>query len=125
MPNLSLTGQIPVELDHAFVITATSLDVSVSTPTQVKKGAFGPIGTAQGIPDVTASIRFAVPSTGLEVNLADLAAKPNGFTVSYALGVNKYAIIGCRISGKTVTNDPGGGNTEVSLSLTGTEEISL
>lgn len=125
MPNISIVGQIPLEIDHAFTITATAFDVSVSTPTQVKKGAFGPIGTAQGIEDVTSSIRFAVPSSGLEVDLAALAAKPTGFTISYSLGANKYALIGCRINNKGTTNDPGSGNAEVTIGVTATEEITL
>lgn len=123
MPNISIVGQVPLEIDHAFAITATSFDVSVNTPTTVKKGAFGPIGTARGIADVTANIRFSVPATGLEFNLSDLDARPLGFTVTYTTGANRYSLVGCHINNKGTTNDPASGNTEVSIGITATEEV--
>lgn len=125
MPNITLVGQIPIEINHAFSITATRLSVRVSQPNTVKKGAFGPIGTAQGIEDASAQITFAMPATGPEFDLKALSANPGGFTLSYTAGAQKYALLGCRRSEKSISNDPGSGDATMDVSITATEEIAL
>lgn len=123
MPNLSLTGQIPVQIDYAFSITATRISIRESTPTSVKKGAFGPIGSAQGIPDVTAQITFAVPASGLEFNWETLSRRPTGFTVGFTAGGVTYLLVGCKRNERSFDNDPGTGDSTFSVSLTSTEMI--
>lgn len=123
MPNLSLVGQIPVQINFIYSITATRMSIRVSQPNTVKKGAFGPIGTAQGIEDASAQITFAVPASGLEFDLKQLSAAPGGFTLSYTLGDKSYALIGCHRSEKSVSNDPGSGDATMDASITATEEI--
>jgi hypothetical protein len=125
MASLDLVGQVPAELDHRIAVTLTNLNVRKSTPTVVRKGAYGVIGTAQGIPDVTGSFKLAVPKTGLEVDLEALGSKPGGFTLTYSLGVMKYAVLGCRFSEDDITVDNGAGNVEVSVNFTGTERIRI
>lgn len=123
MANISLVGQIPCQIDFAFSITATRVTVRESTPTAVKKGAFGPIGVAQGIPDVTAQITFAVPVTGLEFDWSELSARPTGFTFSFTAGAQTYLLIGCKRSERSFTNDPGSGDSTFDVSLTATQII--
>ena len=125
MPNLDLVGQVPVQLDFAYAITCGRMSVRVSTPTSVKKGAFGPVGTSRGIQDASASLTFSVPKTGLEFNFDELTGKPGGFTLSYTLGSNTYALVGARVTEKSVSNDPGSGDTTFEVSIVATQEISL
>lgn len=122
---VDLVGQAPAEIDHRFAVTLTHLNVRKTTPTVVKKGAAGVIGTAQGIPDVTGSFKLAVPKTGLEIDLETLGSKPGGFTLTYTLGANRYAVLGCRFSEDDISVDNGAGNVEVNVSFTGTERIRL
>jgi hypothetical protein len=125
MANLDLAGQVPAELDHRLAVTLTNLSVRKSTPTVVKKGAVGVIGTAQGIPDVTGSFKLAAPKTGLEIDLDALGSKPGGFTLTYSIGTMRFAVLGCRFSEDDISVDNGAGNVEVSVSFTGTERIRL
>lgn len=125
MPNTDQVGQVPVEFNHVFSITAGRLSVRVSTPTVVKKGAFGPVGTARGIQDASAQFSFCVPTTGPEFDLEALSAQAGGFTTSYTLGANKYALLGCRVTEKSISNDPGQGDTTMDISIIATEEIEL
>jgi hypothetical protein len=122
---LDLVGQVPAEINHKIAVTLTNLSVRKATPTVVKKGALGVIGTAQGIPDVTGSFRLAVPKTGLEIDLEALGSTPGGFTLSYTVGANRYAVLSCRFSEDDINVDNGAGNVEVSVNFTGTERIRL
>ena len=122
---LDLVGQVPAEINHKIAVTLTNLNVRKATPTVVKKGALGVIGTAQGIPDVTGSFRLAVPKSGLEIDVEALGSKPGGFTLTYTVGANRYAVLGCRFSEDDITVDNGAGNVEVSVNFTGTERIRL
>jgi hypothetical protein len=123
VPNLDLVGQIPVQIDYAYSITATRMSIRESTPTKVPKGAFGAIGTAQGIPDVTAQITFAVPDTGLEFNWTALATRATGFTMTFTAGATTYLLVGCKRSERSFSNDPGAGDATFDVSLTATEMI--
>lgn len=123
MPNLSLVGAIKVEIDHAFSITCSQFSVSVRTPTTVHKGAFGPIGIAQGVQDVTANMTFSIPSAGLEFDWDELSSKPTGFTVTYTAGAARYMLLGCRRNDKGISNNPGGGDATMTIGVTATEEI--
>lgn len=125
MANLDLVGQIACEIDYAFSITCGRVSIRVSTPTVVKKGAFGPVGTARGIEDASAQLSFAVPKTGLEFDFDELSDRPGGFTFSYPLGSQKRALVGCRATEKSVSNDPGSGDTTYDVTLIATEDISL
>jgi len=120
-----LVGQVPAEINHKIVVTLTNLSVRKATPTVVKKGAIGVIGMAQGIPDVTGSFRLAAPKTGLEIDLEGLGSTPGGFTLTYTVGANRYAVLGCKFSEDDITVDQGAGNVEVSVNFTGTERIRL
>ena len=120
---IDLVGQVPAEINHKIAVTLTNLSVRKATPTVVKKGALGVIGTAQGIPDVTGSFRLAVPKTGLELDLETLGSTPGGFTLTYTVGANRYAVLSCRFSEDDITVDNGGGNVEYSINFTGTERI--
>jgi len=122
---LDLVGQVPAEINHKIAVTLTNLSVRKATPTVVKKGALGVIGTAQGIPDVTGTFRLAAPKTGLELDLEALGSAPGGFTLTYTVGANRYAILGCRFSEDNITVDNGAGNVEVSVNFTGAERIRL
>lgn len=122
---LDLVGQVPAEIDHSIAVTMTNLRVNKSTPTRVKKGALGPIGTAQGIPDITATCQLAVPKTGLEINLEALGIKVGGFTLTYTAGINRWALLGCVVSGDAISVDNGAGEVEVSFDITATERIRL
>ncbi len=123
MANIDLVGQAQVEVDHKTSITVTNLNVRKATPTVVKKGAQGVIGTAQGIPDVTGSFRFALPKTGPEIDLDALGSKPGGFVITYTVGAARYMILGCKFSEDDLTVDQGAGNVEGSVNFTGTERI--
>lgn len=125
MASLDLVGQVPASIDHKIAVTITNLSVRKATPTVVKKGALGPIGVAQGIPDVTGNFRLAVPKTGLEIDVDALGSKPGGFTLSYVQGANTFAVVGCRFSEDDVTVDNGAGNVEYSINFTGTERVRL
>ena len=92
MASLDLVGQVVTEIDHKVVLTVTNLNSRKSTPTTVKKGALGPIGTSQGVADVSGSFHLAIPKTGTEVNLELLGLRPTGFTITYQLGANRYAL---------------------------------
>ena len=122
---LDLVGQVPAEIDHKIVVTLTNLSVRKSTPTVVKKGALGPIGVAQGIPDVSGSFRLPVPKTGLELNLDALGKQPGGFVLTYTAGLNRYAVIGCVFAEDDISVDQGAGNVEVSVNFTATERVRL
>ena len=125
MSNLDLVGQVPAEIDHGIVVTITNLSARKATPTTVKKGALGPIGAAQGIPDVSGNFRLAVPKTGLEIDIDALGSKPGGFTLSYTVGTMVFAILGCRFSEDDITVDNAAGNVEVSVNFIGTERIRI
>lgn len=120
MPNIDLTGQVPVEINHAYTITLTNLSVHVSNPMNVKKGAFGVIGKSKGIPDVTATFKLAVPKTGLEIDIRTL----DNFTLTYHdTPVTKYMILGCDVSSIALSVEQGTGDAMYDVSVTGTEEI--
>lgn len=125
MPNIDLVGQVAVQVNFVYAITATRMSVRVSQPNTVKKTASGPLGTAQGIEDASAQITFAIPKGGIEFDFKALSAEPGGFTLSYTLGAQTFALLGCRRSEKSISNDPGSGDTSMDVSLTATEEIAL
>ena len=122
---LDLVGQAPAEIDHKIVVTLTTLSARKSTPTVVKKGALGMIGMAQGVPDVSGSFKLPVPKTGLEINLDTIGSKPGGFTLTYTIGVNRFAILGCKFSEDDIAVDNGAGNVEITVNFTGAERIQL
>ncbi len=119
MPNLDLTGVVPVQINHAYTITLTAFSLSVDTPTHKKFGAFGVIGKAKGPKDVKGSFKLAVPKTGLEVDLDSIS----NFTITYSLGLNSYIITGCDITAKNLSVEEQGGATEISASFDAAEEV--
>lgn len=121
MPNLALTGVVPVEINHAFAITLTSFNVNVERPTTKKFGAFGVIGKAKGIRNVTGSFKLAVPTAGLEFDIDGL----EHFSLTYTLGANKYVITGCDITGKNLSVEQQNGATELSCNFDGVEEAPI
>ena len=120
---LDLVGQVPAEIDHKYAVTLTDLDVKKATQTTVKKGALGPIGTAQGIPDYTANFTLAYPKTGLELNLEALSLKPGGFSLTYTAGINRWSLVGCKLSEDTLTVNNAQGDVTVKVSLTATDRV--
>lgn len=120
MPNIDLTGQVKCEINHAFAITATDVSIRVATPTNVKKGAFGVIGKSKGIKDVTGTLKFAIPKTGLEFDVDGL----DNFTLTYHLNpVQRFMVLGCDITDKSLSVNQGTGEASVDINFTGTEEV--
>lgn len=125
MASLDLVGQCPAEIDHKIAVTMTNLSVREATPTTVKKGAIGVIGVAKGIPDVTGDCTLSWPKTGIEINVGVLKNKPGGFTLTFTGGINRYALLGIRISERSLTVDNGAGNVEWKFNFTGTELVDM
>src|SRR5215831_16246380 len=125
MANIDLVGQIPVEINHQQVITATRLSAKRTRTVTVKKGAQGPIGAAKGVFNISASLTLAVPKPGMEYDSQLLDLLAGGFTMSFPrsvvpFGVEKWVIVGCVIADEETTNDPGEGNAEVTWQITAT-----
>lgn len=121
MPNIALTGKSNCEIDGAFLVTLTRFSSSKNIPTVVKKGNAGTIGIAQGVPDVSGTFTFAMPSLGPETDLDAWEASDTGRLVVFRRGAQRIAISGCKISGIDDSNDPGAGNYEITVKFTGAE----
>jgi|SRR5579871_193551 len=119
MANIDLVGQIPVELNHVFAVTATRMSVKWSQQVTVQKGALGVIGASAGIPDVSGTLVFSIPKTGMEFDIETL--KLGSFTFSFPLGTEKYQITGCRITEQDITSNFGAGSAEVPINFVGGE----
>lgn len=112
-------GAIAVEVDHAYRPEVVSFSRRKNTPTAVKKTATAVTKTF-GIPDVTGSLTLVIPAAGLG-GLLDLT----DFTISYPWGGSKYLIQHCSWNEDGRTATPGAGESELTLSFTGTAEVSI
>jgi hypothetical protein len=122
MANLSLVGQIPVEIDHAFAITCTRVDVSNERPQTFKASAFGSLGAPRGIGPVKVTLTFAIPSTGPEFRVSSLATGQHTISITLAPGIKKLAL-GCELGPERYSNDPAAGNSEITLEFMGTDFV--
>lgn len=123
MPSLALVGSIAVELNNSVAVTAYDFNIRGTRPVQIKKGALGPIGAARGQEDITISLKFAVPDTGLEFDIVTLMRASTGFSINFPIGSERHAVYGCHISDRGLTNNPESGNTDFSLDCRGSEWI--
>lgn len=112
-----LVAQVPVSIDGGIVVTIEEMTVNYTLPQTVHKGALGVIGVATGVQDVSADFTMSVPKTGPEVNLVTKSAQPGGFTLTYPLGVKRFALTGCRVKSDTVRIVQGSGQVTISGSI--------
>lgn len=120
MPPLS--GQMPVEIDHAFMITAFGTDVSEDVPSTFRAGPAGPIGFGQGFGPTKVVFKFSqAKGTQPEFGtITDLKAKTHTITISPS-SVARRLIVGCVLTSHSIVNDPEKGDTTWSLTFQGTE----
>ncbi len=112
-----LVGKCQAELNNVFGITITQMQVNGDRPVTVKYGAQGPIGSAKGCEKSTASLTFAVPTTGLEFDILGALDAPDGFSLNFPIGSERHALYGCNWSKRSFSNNPETGDTTFSLDL--------
>ena len=115
---MACIGQVPAKINGVIDVTIKNLNVSEETPTNVHKGALGVIGTAQGIPDVKTPFTVAVLTSGPIINYKSISAG-DGFSLTFSLGVKRYAITGCHMSSRGLKVDNGAGNVTIDYGVTG------
>jgi len=112
-------GAVAVEVDHAFRPEVVRFSRTKATPTRVKKTGAAVTKTV-GTPDVTGSLTVVIPAAGFGgmLELTD-------FTISYPWGGKKYLIQHCSWNSDGRDATPGEGDSEQTLSFTGTAEIDI
>lgn len=125
MANQPLVGQVPVQLNFVPVTTITNVTSKRNRTNQVKKGAYGAIGTAKGVPGVSGTFELALPQAGLEFDLELLWDSPQGFTLTYQVGVKRYMLLGCQVESDDLANTPESGDAKITVSFTATDRKRL
>lgn len=123
MAAIALNGQIRAEVNHVPVITITRVSIRENKPGTVKKGGYGTIGVAQGIPDYSGSFVLSVPSTGPEIDLESL--KASSFTLSWNRGAVRKLATGCQVTSIDDANDPGPGNYDITVNFIAPDCLTL
>jgi hypothetical protein len=121
--NLPLQGQIQAEIDHVSIVSITRVSFSENRPGTVKKGGYGTIGVASGIPDGSGSFVMAVTEGTPEIDLEELKAK--AFTISWNRGTARKMATGCKITKIDDANDPGTGNYDVTVTFISPDLITI
>jgi hypothetical protein len=120
-----LVGKVQATLNNAFTITLTSLSINGDIPVAVKFGPLGPIGTSQGCEKVSGALTFAVPATGLEVDVVSLLQSPTGFTLNFPIGSERHGIYNCFVSKRAFTNNPETGDTTFNMDFSAQQWVRI
>ena len=122
----AIVGPVGIKINGRYAITVTNFSRDVSTPTKVHKGAFGPFGSSEGIPDVTGSFKVSIPKTGLEFKFSREFAGDGATIVANGLqSVFKEAYVKVKVNKDSLTADEAAGNTEVTIGWTAQERVEM
>jgi len=123
MSNISLVGQVPVVINSTIAVTATKFSRKKARTNTVRAGAQGNIGTGKGVAKFTFSITFAVPKAGPEFDLEKWFE--DGATITYPKGAARRMLLGAELDNEDFSNDPEPGATDITVTGTATDEVTL
>lgn len=118
-----LVGQIPLSINNIFQVTCTQFSVDGDRPVTVKRGALGTIGTAVGQEQVSCSMTFAIPTTGLEPDVLGALNSPDGFSITFPIGTERHLLTACFRSKRGLSTQPDSGDNAFTLNVTASEWV--
>jgi hypothetical protein len=121
MANLPLVAGVVTSIDSVPLTTTTKVSLRRSRAVTQKFGPFGAIGSAAGPFKFQGTLEFAVPISGLEIDVDALAASPTGFSMNFSRGSKRYLATGCFIADDSLDNDPEAAQTSTSIGIVATE----
>lgn len=122
---MALVSVLNPKINGKILATNVRAEVNGSTPTNVKFGPVGPVGTSIGQEKVTGRLMFAVPAAGLEIDVEGELSLPTGFSFSYELGTSRYVCIVCFRSERGVSSNPETGETEYNFAFTAQQHLKI
>lgn len=123
MATIALQGQVRCTINHINTVTCTNVNITYDIPSQIRKGAYGVIGPVQGIGNPSGTMTFAVQKDKQAFNFLVLSQAP--FEVTFEEGMDRYLLTGVVVNNFGLSNDPGQGNNDKSLSFIGSEMVPL
>lgn len=125
MANLPLVKGVVTSINHIPMTTTTKVSIKRTRNITQKFGPFGPIGSAPGQYKISGNLSFAVPKTGLEIDIDALSASDTGFSITFQKGTKTYLITGAHIADDEISNDPETANTDNVVNFSATEMIPI
>lgn len=100
MPDLALNqfvpGQIPILVNHRFLLTVEDFSVARTRSSSVATGFAGNFAKRTGVYQYSFSFSMPPLATGsFEVSLGELGAP---FTLSYRIGAQEFSLVGCEVN---------------------------
>jgi hypothetical protein len=123
MANLPLVAGIVTAIQNQPMVTVTKVSLRRTRAVAQRYGALGPIGSAAGPYKFQGTLTFAVPISGLEIDIDALSALPTGFSINFSKGARRYLVRGCFISEDGVDNNPETAETDNQVSIVATEMV--
>jgi len=122
--NIPLTAKNNCEIDGAFVITATRLNVNESVGLVRKKGNSGTIGIASSSgADISVDVTFAVAATGPEIDFGSWKDDGANHLIVFTEGALRIRLNGVKFGGRSWSSDPGAGNYDKTVKFEATDLI--
>ena len=108
MSNISFTSKNNCEVNGAFLVTAESLSVDEGVGSKTLMGNAGNMGILiSSGSDLTGTIVFNVPSSGMELDLDAWRTSDTGYNLVFTAGSNRYLLSGARAVGRSFNSSPG------------------
>ena len=122
--NIALTAKNNCEIDGAYVVTATRLNVNEQVGLVRKKGNSGTIGIASSSgADISVDVTFSVPASGPEVDFGSWKDDRQEHLIVFTEGALRIRLVGVKFGGRSWSSDPGAGNYEKTVKFEATDLI--